>query len=122
MKTSKQDLLKRRHLRVRRKVTGTPERPRLSVFRSLKHIQCQVIDDMKGRTLVAVSTQSPELKPSLKKGGGGNLAAAELVGKAIAERALKAGIKQVVFDRGGYRYHGRVMVLADAARKGGLSF
>jgi large subunit ribosomal protein L18 len=80
-----------------------------------------VIDDTKGRTLLAISTQTPELKASLKKGGG-NLAAAELVGKAIAERSLKAGIRQVVFDRGGYRYHGRVMVLADAARKGGLSF
>ncbi len=122
MKMTKQAQVRRRHLRVRRKVVGTPERPRLSVFRSLKHINCQVIDDTKGRTLVAISTQAPDMKASLKKGGGGNLAAAELIGKAIAEKALKAGIRQVVFDRGGYRYHGRVMVLADAARKGGLSF
>ena len=118
---SRKDLLERRRLRVRRKVSGTPERPRLSVFRSLGQIYCQVIDDAAGKTLVSSSTLSPDLKAALKKGGG-NLAAAETVGRTIAERALKAGIKQVVFDRGGRRYHGRVKALAEAARKGGLSF
>ncbi len=118
VKTTK-ELRDRRHLRVRLKVVGTSERPRLAVFRSLNHIYSQVIDDSKGRTLVAVSSLSPELKG---KGKGGKKAAAEAVGKALAERAMKAGIKAVVFDRGGYRYHGRVLALADAARKGGLSF
>mgnify|MGYP001589861284 FL=1 len=110
----------RRHLRMRRKVLGTSERPRLAVFRSLNHIYCQVVDDTKGRTLLALSSLSPDLKKALPKGGG-NRAAAELLGKNLAERALKVGIQRVVFDRGGFRYHGRVMALADAARKGGLS-
>ena len=117
---TKEDFRIRRHLRVRRKVAGTTERPRLSVFRSLNHIYCQVVDDTKGRTLLALSSLSPDLKKALPKGGG-NRAAAELLGKNLAERALKVGIQRVVFDRGGFRYHGRVMALADAARKGGLS-
>ena len=110
----------RRHLRVRRKVSGTKERPRLSVFRSLSHTYCQLVDDMEGRTLAAVSTLLPELKSALK--GGGNVAAAVAVGAKIAEKALALGIKQVTFDRGGYKYHGRVKALADAVRKGGLKF
>ena len=119
---TKEQSRERRHLRVRRKVIGTPERPRLCVSRSLKHMACQLIDDTAGRTLLAVSTLSPELKPKLPEGRGGNKAAAELVGRELAERAVKAGIRQVVFDRGGYRYHGRVTAVAEAARKGGLSF
>ena len=112
----------RRHQRVRRKVSGTAERPRLCVFRSLKHIYCQVVDDAKGATLLSLSTQMAEISGKLKSGQGGNRAAAEAVGSALALKALKAGIQKVVFDRGGYRYHGRVQALADAARKGGLSF
>lgn len=105
----------RRHRRVRGKVSGTAARPRLDVFRSAKHIYAQLIDDISGRTLVCAS--------SLDKGfsaGGGNIAAAALVGKAVAERALAAGITQVVFDRGGFVYHGRVKALAEGAREGGL--
>ena len=119
---TRETLRERRHLRVRRKVVGTAERPRLAVFRSVKHLYCQVIDDTQGKTLLAVSSQTPEVKKGLGKGGGGNKAAAEAIGKAVAERAIKAGIQKVVFDRGGFRYHGRVQTLADAARKGGLSF
>ena len=118
---SRRELRERRHLRVRRKVSGTPSRPRLCVQRSLGQIYAQVIDDAAGKTLVSASTLSKDLKVALK-GNGGNKAAAEAVGKALAEKALKVGVKQVVFDRGGYRYHGRVLALADAARKGGLSF
>ena len=121
MKRTSEELRERRHHRIRRKVQGTPERPRLAVFRSVRHIYCQVIDDEKGVTLLSVSTNAAPLKPALAEKGG-NKAAAEAVGKALAEAALKKGIKQVVFDRGGYRYHGRVQALADAARKGGLSF
>lgn len=108
------------HLRVRRRVAGTPERPRLSVFRSLNHIYAQVIDDRTGRTLAAASSLDKETRKQLK--GGGNVAAAKFVGKAIAERARAAGIEQVVFDRGGYKYHGRVQALAEAAREAGLKF
>lgn len=111
----------KRHARIRRKVIGTPERPRLAVFRSLKHIGCQVIDDAAGKTLLAVSTLSEDLRKALPKGGG-NVAAAARVGELVAAKAVKAGIKQVVFDRGGHRYHGRIQALADAARKGGLAF
>ena len=122
VKTRRQ-LRERRHLRVRSKVAGTPERPRLCVQRTLSHIYAQLIDDAQGRTLVSASTLSKEVKGTLpKKGQGGNKAAAETVGKVLAEKAMKAGIKKVVFDRGGYRYHGRVLALADSARKGGLSF
>ena len=108
------------HLRVRRRVVGTPERPRLSVFRSLNHIYAQVIDDRTRRTLAAASSLDKETRKQLK--GGGNLAAAKVVGKAIAECARAAGIEQVVFDRGGYKYHGRVQALAEAAREAGLKF
>jgi large subunit ribosomal protein L18 len=110
----------RRHLRIRRKVVGTAERPRLSVYRSLKHIYCQIINDIEGRTLVAASTQSPDLRTQIKYGG--NVAAAEIVGKKIAEEAKNKGIAKVVFDKGGYKYHGRIKALAEAARKYNLSF
>jgi len=110
----------RRHLRIRRKVVGTAERPRLSVYRSLKHIYCQIINDIEGKTLVAASTQSPDLRTQIKYGG--NVAAAEIVGKKIAEEAKNKGIAKVVFDKGGYKYHGRIKALAEAARKYNLSF
>jgi large subunit ribosomal protein L18 len=108
------------HLRMRKKIAGTTERPRLCVYRSLKHIHAQVIDDHAGRTLAAASSLDKEVRKQIK--GGGNIAAAKIVGKAIAERAVSAGVKQVVFDRGGYQYHGRVQALADAAREAGLKF
>ena len=117
MQRTSQELRERRHLRIRKKVQGTSERPRLAVYRSLKYIYCQVIDDQKGVTLLSCSSNAAALE---KKGG--KKAAAEAVGLALAEAAKKKGIQQVVFDRGGYRYHGRVQALADAARKGGLSF
>ncbi len=110
----------RRHERVRRHVSGTSDRPRLCVFRSLKHIQAQVIDDTKGHTLAAASTLDAEVRSQLKDKD--KSAQAGVVGEAIAKRALEAGVKQVVFDRGGYKYHGRVKSLADAARKAGLDF
>ena len=110
----------RRHLRIRKKVVGTAERPRLSVYRSLKHIYCQIINDIEGRTLVAASTQSPDLRLQIKYGG--NAVAAEIVGKKIAEEAKNKGITKVVFDKGGYKYHGRIKALAEAARKYNLSF
>jgi large subunit ribosomal protein L18 len=111
----------RRHRRVRKHLGGTASRPRLAVFRSLRHIQAQLVDDEAGRTLVAASTNEPELR---KAGGtaGLSVAAAAAVGKAIAQRASSAGIDTVVFDRGGYLYHGRVRALADAAREAGLRF
>jgi len=108
------------HRRVRRSVAGTPERPRLCVYRSLGHIYAQVIDDQSQRTLVSASSNDKETRAQIK--GGGNVAAAKLVGKAVAERARAAGIQKVVFDRGGYRYHGRVQALAGAAREAGLNF
>jgi large subunit ribosomal protein L18 len=115
------DLHRRRvHDRVRTKVSGTPERPRLCVYRSLDHIYTQVIDDRSGKTLVSASSLDSETKKNLK--GGGNIAAAKVIGKAVAERAKAAGITKVVFDRGGYKYHGRVKALADAAREAGLQF
>jgi large subunit ribosomal protein L18 len=112
------------HSRIRTRVAGTAERPRLTVFRSLKHIYAQIVDDASGRTLVSAATLT---KGSTgKKAGqapyGGNVAAAKQIGKLIAERALEAGVKDVVFDRGGHRYHGRVKALADAAREAGLRF
>lgn len=110
----------RRHLRVRRKVTGTSDRPRLCVFRSLKHIQAQVIDDISGETMVSVSTSEPFFREEDRNGG--NTAAASLAGKILAQRARDKGISKVVFDRGGYLYHGRVKALAEAAREGGLDF
>ncbi len=108
----------RRHYRVRKRVNGTTERPRLAVFRSTRHITAQVIDDTSGRTLAAASTN----ESALRTGSGGNVAAAVVVGTLVAERAKAAGIARVVFDRGGNRYHGRVAALADAAREAGLEF
>jgi large subunit ribosomal protein L18 len=108
------------HDRVRMTVSGTAERPRLCVYRSLDHIYAQVIDDRAGKTLVSASTADKDTKKNLK--GGGNVAAAKVVGKAIADRAKAAGVSKVVFDRGGYKYHGRVKALADAAREAGLQF
>ena len=110
------ELKRRRHRRVRRKIAGTAERPRLAVFRSNRHIVAQVIDDRTGRTLAAASTVEPELRQQAT----GNVGAAERVGRLVAERARAAGIEKVVFDRGGARYHGRVAALADAAREAGL--
>jgi large subunit ribosomal protein L18 len=108
------------HRRVRQKVSGTPERPRLAVYRSLNHIYAQVIDDGTGKTLVSASSIDKETRKQTK--GGGNVATAKVIGKVIAERAKAAGISQVVFDRGGYKYHGRVEALAQAAREAGLKF
>jgi large subunit ribosomal protein L18 len=102
------------------KVSGTSERPRLCVYRSLDHIYAQIIDDRAGKTLVAASSADKDTKKNLK--GGGNVAAAKVVGKEIATRAKAAGLAKVVFDRGGYKYHGRVKALADAAREAGLQF
>jgi len=110
----------RRHNRIRKKVMGTAERPRLSVYRSLKHIYCQIVNDVKGETIVAVSTMSPEIRSQVPYGG--NIKAAEIVGQRIAEEAKKKGVKTVVFDKGGYKYHGRVKALAESARKYELSF
>jgi large subunit ribosomal protein L18 len=111
---------KKRQVRVRRKVLGTPECPRLSVYRSGRHIYAQIIEDVSGNTLAASSTLTKGTADSLKFGG--NVEAAKAVGKAIAETALDKNIKQVVFDRNGFLYHGRVKALADAAREAGLSF
>jgi large subunit ribosomal protein L18 len=111
---------KSRHARVRKKVFGTPERPRLSVFKSLKHIYAQIIDDVAGITLASTSSLSPSFQKELKQGS--NLTAAKLAGKLIAQAAQKKGVKQVVFDRGGYSYHGRVKVLAESVRENGLQF
>jgi len=112
---------KRRHVhdRIRKKVLGTPERPRLNVYRSLNHIYVQVIDDLSGSTIVAASSK---LGKKGERKTGGNLASAKAIGKSIAERAQAKGIKKVVFDRGGYLYHGRVKALAEAAREAGLEF
>ena len=104
------------HARIREKLSGTSERPRLNVFRSLNHIYAQLIDDQKGETIVSASSLGLKLKT------GGNVASAKEIGKAIAERAAAKGIKRVVFDRGGFLYHGRVKALADAARAAGLEF
>ena len=104
-------------------IAGTSERPRLSIFRSVGHIYAQVIDDLSGRTLVAASSIDPALKGAFAKGvGGGNVKGAEAIGQAIAARSIEKGIKRVVFDRGGFLYHGRIRAVADAARKAGLEF
>ena len=116
-KIEKKEIRNRIHRRIRRKLSGTAERPRLAIFRSVAHIYAQVIDDAKGSTIVSAS--------SVDKGGktnGGNVAAAKTIGKLVAQRAQEKGIKKVVFDRGGYQYHGRVKALADAAREAGLEF
>ncbi|NLO89558.1 MAG: 50S ribosomal protein L18 [Clostridia bacterium] len=109
----------KRHKRLRKKIIGTQERPRLCVYRSLKHIYAQIIDDIEGKTLVAASTLDPALRGTIK---GNNKEAAKKVGELIAQKALDKGIKQVVFDRGGYKYHGRVAALAEGAREKGLEF
>ncbi len=111
---------KRRHQRIRNKITGIPGRPRLCVNRSLKNMSAQIIDDLAGDTLVSASTVEPALKEKIDHGG--NEEAAELVGELIAERALEKGIEEVVFDRSGYKYHGRIKKLAEAAREKGLNF
>lgn len=116
----KEALRQRRHRRVRKKVLGTAERPRLNVYRSLCNIYAQVIDDTQAVTLASASTIDAELREKIKAGG--NIESAKLVGELVAKRALDKGIKQVVFDRGGFQYHGRVASLADAAREAGLEF
>jgi len=116
----KHELRQRRHERVRKKVAGTPQRPRLAVYRSEHHIYAQVIDDSAGQTLASASTMDKTLKGEVKYGG--NVDAAKRVGQLVAERAKDKGVTQVVFDRGGFAYHGRVAALADAAREGGLEF
>src|SRR3989304_2128119 len=119
-KQDRNALRQRRHLRIPRHVAGQGARPRLSVFRSLNHMYAQIVDDARGVTLVAVSTRDPEIRDALK--GKKKTDAGVLVGEAIARRALEKGIDRVVFDRGGYLYHGRVKALADGARKAGLQF
>ncbi|HEX3030462.1 MAG TPA: 50S ribosomal protein L18 [Clostridia bacterium] len=119
-KPSKNEARLRKHLRVRKKISGTAERPRLNVFRSLNHIYAQVIDDTNGMTIAAASTLDESLKGKVKFGG--NKEAAKEVGKLIAKKASDKGIKEVVFDRGGYIYHGRIKDLAEAAREAGLEF
>lgn len=114
--SSKNQRRRQRQRRARRRFQGTAQRPRLNVFRSIHHIYAQVIDDQAGRTLAAVSSKTLALQP------GGNLAAAKAVGQAIADRARQAGVEAVIFDRGGYPYHGRVQALAEAARQAGLKF
>ncbi len=116
-KISKNEIRERVHVRIRRKLTGASERPRLAVFRSLKHIYAQVIDDAKGVTVVSASSNEKDSTVT-----GGNLAGAKEIGRRVAERAKEKGITKVVFDRGGYIYHGRVKALADAAREAGLEF
>lgn len=117
---SRNEARKRRHARVRKKVFGTASRPRLSVFRSHKHIYAQIIDDHVGHTLVAASSLDPVLRSELRSGS--TVEAAKKVGLLLARRALERGITRVVFDRGGYKYHGRVAALAEGAREGGLEF
>lgn len=117
-KKSRQDMRRAVHSRIRKKVNGTAERPRLAVFRSLNHIYAQVIDDVNGKTICSAST----VEKSAGVGNGGNVDAAKSIGKLIAERAKEKGISTVVFDRGGYIYHGRVKSLAEAAREAGLHF
>ncbi len=122
IKTS-EDRRDRIKLRLRKRMTGTEGRPRLSVFRSLSHIYVQVIDDMSGKTLVAASSIEPSIKGTLAaKARGSNRAGAQAIGKLVAERALAKGIKQVVFDRNGFLYHGRIRAVAEAAREAGLQF
>ena len=119
-KSEKKNKRLRRKIRIRKKIRGTPERPRLTVYRSLKYIYAQIIDDEAGHTLVAASTLEKELREKLKSTK--DIEAAKTVGELIAKRALEKGIEKVVFDRNGYKYHGRVKALADAAREAGLKF
>jgi len=117
---NKKEATQKRHRRLRTKLTGTTESPRLAVYRSTKHIYAQIIDDVKGVTIVSASSIDKDLRKDLAHGG--NIESAKAVGEAIAKKALKAGVKDVVFDRGGFLYHGRVAALADAAREAGLNF
>jgi large subunit ribosomal protein L18 len=119
-KPIRNEIRRRKHVRVRKKIRGTPERPRLSVFRSLKNIYAQVIDDTTGNTLVSASSLDEAVKSKFVYGG--NKEAAREVGRLVGQRALEKGIKQVVFDRSGYLYHGRVLELAEGAREAGLEF
>jgi len=123
-KTSKNDTRTKIHMRIRKKIAGTAERPRLSVYRSVNHLYAQVIDDNKGVTLVSAGTveKGRGVAKGEKRPTGGNVASAKEIGKLIAERAKEKGIKKVVLDRGGYLYHGRIKALADAAREAGLEF
>jgi large subunit ribosomal protein L18 len=114
---SKNEIRLRIHKRIRRKVAGTPERPRLAIFRSVNHIYAQLIDDQQGNTVAAAGSTEKDIR-----GKGGNVEGAKLIGQKVAERAKEKGITKVVFDRGGYLYHGRVKALADAAREAGLEF
>ena len=116
VKTERNQIRSRVHFRIRQKLSGTAERPRLNVFRSLNHIYAQVIDDLKGETIASASTLAGKIN------AGGNVDAAKEVGKLVAEQAIAKGVKKVVFDRGGYLYHGRIKALADAAREAGLDF
>jgi len=111
---------RRIHLRMRKRIAGTTERPRLCVHRSSRHIRAQVVDDQTGRTIASASSLDPDVRKVIK--GGGNVAASKIVGKVVAERARAKGVEKVVFDRGGYQYHGRVQALAEAAREAGLKF
>lgn len=119
---ARQSLRLRRHLRIRKKVSGTPDRPRLVVFRSLKNIEGQLVDDESGRTLVGMSTLAKDLRGFKAEGSNPRQEHAHAAGKALAERAREQGIQRVVFDRGGYQYHGRVKAFAEGAREGGLEF
>ena len=123
-KTSKDQTRRKVHTRIRKKIVGTSERPRLSVYRSVSHVYAQVIDDTKGATLVSAGTveKGKAAAKDKKRPTGGNVASAKEIGKLIAERAKEKGIKKVIFDRGGYLYHGRIKALADAAREAGLEF
>jgi large subunit ribosomal protein L18 len=121
-KESKDTKRSRVHSRIRKKLQGTGERPRLNVYRSTNHLYCQIIDDLKGATIVSANTLEFGEAKEGKRPTGGNVSAARQLGKSIAERAKEKGIKQVVFDRGGYLYHGRIKALAEAAREGGLEF
>ena len=122
LRKSRQLQRRRRHARIRKRVHGTEERPRLAVYRSLRNIEGQVIDDDAGRTLVGLSTLAPELRDGTPEEGNRKVEAARAAGKLLAERALERGVTAVVFDRGGFRYHGRVKAFAEGARAGGLSF
>lgn len=117
---SKNATRQRIHRRIRRRVVGHTEVPRLNIYRSLDHIYAQIVDDSRGQTLASASSVDKEMRKTLKSGG--NIAAAKTVGKTLAERAKQAGVARVVFDRGGYAYHGRIKALADAAREAGLQF
>ena len=120
---TKEDRRQRIKYRIRRRVTGTVERPRLTIFRSVSHMYVQVVDDATGTTIASASTVEPGVKGTLaKKASGGNVAGAKAIGKTIAERLIEKGVKRVVFDRNGFLYHGRVKAVADAAREAGLEF